>query len=201
MKGGLSSSECGFFLLRRMYRMNIVRSAAMSSRESVPRTRDTVMFVLESVAFERSREDWPAIAEVAAGFARAVMESVVDVSVILEMTFVDTFVVVIVVMLVGCTVTSEVTVVELGGGNGRVTVKSVGVGGGVDVGTPGDTEVGFGICTGGDAVGGKPGGGGCGLTDGKGHPPPQPGGKKPLNDIQVDVYLSVCSELLSISGS
>lgn len=181
--------------------MKIVRSAATSRRESVPRTRETVMFVRESVAFDRSSEDWPAIAEVAAGFGRGVTESVVDVSVIVEMTFVDTFVVVIVVMLVGCTVTREVTVVELGGGNGSVTVKSVGVGGGVDVGTPGGIEVGIGIGTGGDAVGGKPGGDGCGVTDGKGHPPPHPGGKKPFNDIQVNLTLSVCSDLLSVSRS
>lgn len=89
------------------------------------------------------------------------------------------------------------TVVELGGGKGSVTVKSVGVGGGVDVGIPGGTEVGIGIGTGGDAVGEKPGGGGCGVIDGKGHPPPHPGGRKPLNDIQGYVSLLQCSRFLS----
>lgn len=83
--------------------MKIVSSAAMRRRESVPRTRDTVMLVRESVAFERSSEDWPAIAEVAAGLGRGVTEreSVVEVSVTVDMTFVDVFVVVMVVTLVG----------------------------------------------------------------------------------------------------
>lgn len=162
------------------------------------------MFVRESVAFERRREDCPAIAEVAAGFVRGVteMERVVEVSVTVEITFVGMVVVVIVVMLVGWMVTSEVTVVEPGGGKGSVTVKSVGVGGGVDVdvSTPVGAGLGIGIDIGNCVVVGRTGGGG-GMIDGKaGHSTPHPGGKKLLNDIQEPSFVVsfLRSVLLSI---
>ena len=84
-------------------------------------------------------------------------------------------VVVVVVMLVGETVTKDVTVVEFGGSNGKVpvTVNSIGdVGGdGIAVGT-------------GDWIGdGVRGGiGGHGLPP---HPGGRPSGRIPMSDIQV----------------
>lgn len=79
------------------------------------------------------------------------------------------------------TLTREVTVVELGGGKGNVTVKSVGVASGpVDVGIEGKT----GVCIGGGTTVGKGGGSGGTIEGNTGHPP-QPG--KPLSDIQVYV--------------
>ncbi|KAH7348661.1 hypothetical protein BKA65DRAFT_501056 [Rhexocercosporidium sp. MPI-PUGE-AT-0058] len=100
VNGGLSSSSIGLFLRFLTYNKKIVRSPARSKMESEPRTRDTVMFVRESVAFERRREDCPAMAEVAAGFEKGVMDRERVVSVTVEITFVGIVVVVIVVILV-----------------------------------------------------------------------------------------------------
>lgn len=91
------------------------------TKDTRPNTSVTVKIVRVRVASWLSSIFWAAIAAVAAGFGKGVTESVV--AVVVDMKFEDV-IAVVVVILVGESVMRDVTVVDPGGGTGKVSVAA-----------------------------------------------------------------------------